>query len=67
MVRPVTLPSDWVCVGAPVANGTVSIGLGQDVTCTITNTAVAPTLTLVKEVTNNNWWHGGADGLVVDG
>ena len=51
------LPSDWVCVGAPVADGTVSVGLGQDVTCTITNTAVAPTLTLVKEVTNNDWWY----------
>jgi len=49
--------SDWSCVGAPVANGTVTIALDQDVTCTITNTAVAPTLTLVKAVTNTS---GGA-------
>ena len=29
-------PSAWLCVGAPVTNGTVSIALDQDVTCTIT-------------------------------
>jgi hypothetical protein len=45
-------PSDWVCVGAPVTNGTVTIGLDQDVTCTITNTAIPPTLTLAKTVSN---------------
>ena len=45
--------SAWVCVGAPVTSGTVTIGLDQDVTCTITNTAVPPTLTLVKTVSNS--------------
>ena len=34
---------------------------GDDVTCTITNDDVAPTLTLVKSVTNDNGGNAGAD------
>ena len=49
--------STWSCVGAPVASGTVTIALGQNAICTITNTAVPPTLTLVKQVVNTS---GGA-------
>ena len=60
-------PSDWLCIGAPVTNGTVSIALDQDVTCTITNTAVAPTLTLVKQVTNTVGRLGAADRLAAVG
>ena len=33
---------------------TIAIGLGDDVTCTITNDDNAPSLTLVKDVTNDN-------------
>ncbi len=36
------------------ASGTVSLALSDDKTCTITNTAIAPKLTLVKVVVNNN-------------
>ncbi|MFD6163669.1 hypothetical protein ACFWFR_00655 [Oerskovia sp. NPDC060287] len=41
---------DWVCDGATAADGVVSVGLRDDVTCTITNTWDGGTLTLVKEV-----------------
>ena len=49
---------DWTCVDASGATVTVTAGVvaltpGADVTCSITNTAVAPTLTLVKQVVND--------------
>ena len=67
--------STWSCVGAPVANGTVTIALDQDVTCTITNIAVAPTLTLVKAVTNTSggtaqptdWLLSATGGVTIEG
>ncbi|MDD9350389.1 hypothetical protein, partial [Mumia sp.] len=50
--------SQWVCVtdgtSLPVVAGSVSVGLGADVTCTITNDDAPGTLTLVKEVVNDN-------------
>jgi len=47
--------SSWDCDGATqVDDDTVTIALGEAATCTITNDDVAPSLTLVKEVTNNN-------------
>ena len=43
--------SDWVCTGAATATATsVTLAEGEHATCTITNTAVAPKLTLVKAV-----------------
>ena len=57
-------PSPWVCtkpgigqsgpVPVTVTDGQVAVGLGENVTCEITNTAVAPTLTLVKVVVNQS-------------
>ena len=42
------LASDWDCVGGSQTDGdTVAVGLGEDVTCTITNTAMGMT-TLLK-------------------
>ncbi len=47
--------SDWVCVGGTQNDGdTVTVAAGQNVTCTITNNDNAPSLTLVKEVINDN-------------
>ncbi|MCL3838415.1 prealbumin-like fold domain-containing protein [Aeromicrobium duanguangcaii] len=50
--------SDWVCISpdgpVPVVDGSVSVGLGQDLTCTITNDDAPAELTLVKEVVNDN-------------
>ena len=43
--------SDWVCTGVAAATTTsVTLAEGENATCTITNTAVAPKLTLVKVV-----------------
>ena len=36
------IASDWSCDGATVPDGTITAALGDDITCTITNTAVAP-------------------------
>jgi uncharacterized repeat protein (TIGR01451 family) len=44
--------SIWVCPGGTLVGSTVSVTSGANVTCTITNTASAPTLTLVKQVVN---------------
>jgi len=44
----------WSCDGGSLVNGVVTLGLAQNVTCTITNDDIAPKLTLVKTVTNDN-------------
>lgn len=46
--------SAWVCTGGTQNGAAVTIALGQNVTCTITNTAVPSTLTLVKIVDNGD-------------
>ncbi len=47
--------SGWVCTGASGSSTTsVTLALDENATCTITNTAQQPHLTLVKTVTNNN-------------
>ena len=63
--------SDWVCVGGTQSDGdTVAVGLGESATCTITNDDIAPSLTLVKTIVNDD---GGtvtdpdAFGLRIDG
>ena len=48
---------DWECSGGALEGSTLTIALGDAITCTITNTAQQPTLTLVKEVVNDS---GGA-------
>ncbi|HEY0775854.1 MAG TPA: hypothetical protein VGD51_17345, partial [Nocardioidaceae bacterium] len=57
-------PSPWVCtkpgigqsgpVPVTVTDGQVAVGLGENVTCEVTNTAIAPRLTLVKTVVNQS-------------
>lgn len=47
--------SEWVCTGGADATATsVTLDVGSDATCTITNSAEPSTLTLVKTVTNDN-------------
>jgi uncharacterized repeat protein (TIGR01451 family) len=48
--------SSWVCTGGGSFAGPdkITLGLGEDVTCTITNDDQAPSLTLVKHVVNDN-------------
>ncbi|MBO3086605.1 DUF7927 domain-containing protein [Cellulomonas fengjieae] len=58
--------NDWTCADGdtdlPVESGSVLIGLGQDVTCTVLNDDQPGTLTLVKEVVND----GGGTAEVTD-
>jgi hypothetical protein len=46
----------WSCIGVVNVGSNITLGLGQSAVCTITNDDIAPTLTLVKTVTNT---HGG--------
>lgn len=47
--------SGWVCVGGTQVDiDTITLALGETATCTITNDDIAPTLTLLKEITNND-------------
>ncbi|MBT8054868.1 MAG: hypothetical protein KJN69_13330 [Gammaproteobacteria bacterium] len=63
-------PISWVCVGGNQDGSSITLTLGQSATCTITNDDIAPTLTVVKNITNDD---GGtitdpnAFGLTVDG
>jgi len=49
--------SDWSCVkngGNPVSGSSVNIRLGDNVVCSITNDDNSPSLTLVKNIINDN-------------
>ncbi len=48
--------SAWTCTSGVTVNGSnqITLGLGQSTVCSITNDDNAPSLTLVKTVTNNN-------------
>ncbi|MBM9467668.1 DUF7927 domain-containing protein [Nakamurella leprariae] len=48
------MAGSWVCDGVTIEAGRITVGVGIDLTCTVTNTAQAPTLTLVKQVDNGN-------------
>ena len=61
------LPSDWVCVGAPVANGTVSVGLGQVGDVHDHEYGGCADVDVGEGGDEQRWWFGGADGLVVVG
>jgi hypothetical protein len=49
--------SEWSCAknnDKPVLGGSITLGLGDTAICTITNDDIAPSLTLIKEVKNDN-------------
>lgn len=46
--------SDWLCDAGQVDADTVTVVPGADITCEITNDDIAPTLTLVKNVVNDD-------------
>ncbi|MBW9208018.1 hypothetical protein KV097_18925, partial [Mumia sp. zg.B17] len=48
------VPGDWTCTGGELEGITVTVPNGGDVTCTITNDDQPATLTLVKEVVNDD-------------
>ncbi|MDH3385428.1 MAG: hypothetical protein OEL77_05395 [Nitrosopumilus sp.] len=46
---------EWSCVGDGIqVDNTITLGLDDSTTCTIINDDVAPTLTVIKNVINNN-------------
>jgi|GEM_PF-903215 len=47
-------PDWWSCTGGEASGNTVKLAVGENVTCTISNDDIAPTLRLVKNVVNNN-------------
>jgi uncharacterized repeat protein (TIGR01451 family)/LPXTG-motif cell wall-anchored protein len=53
--------SDWTCENGEVDGSVVTVPAHTDVTCTVTNTAIMPKLTLEKVVDNAN-----TDGTAVD-
>ena len=58
---------DWG--GDCAADGSVTLALDQDATCTITNDDISPTLTVIKTVVNDNGGTAAPDdfNLTVDG
>ena len=47
-------PSAWSCVGGTQNGANITLGLGQEATCTITNDDQQAYITVVKVVINNN-------------
>ena len=50
----------WSCVGGTLAGANLTLAQNQNATCTIVNDDIAPVLTLIKTLTNNN---GGTSAL----
>ena len=46
--------SGWVCVGGTQSGSNITVGIGGEATCTITNDDIAPKLHLRKVVVNDN-------------
>jgi len=46
--------SDWDCIGGTQNGDQITLGLGEEATCTVTNCDVAPKLKLVKLVENKD-------------
>jgi len=61
--------SAWNCDGGSFGGNTITLGLSDEVTCTITNDDIAPKLTLIKSVVNNNGGNAGVNdfGLSIGG
>jgi len=48
-------PDGWTCDGGDLDGATVTLGAGDEVTCVVTNRAVLPHLTLVKELDDRGY------------
>lgn len=62
-------PSQWSCDSGLLNGNEITLDVDQDITCTITNNDVAPTITLTKVVVNNNGGLAGVNefGLTIGG
>lgn len=47
--------SEWVCNGGSFENGTITLSAEDDVTCTITNTALPGEINIYKDVVNSSF------------
>ena len=59
----VSITGDSKCPAALA--GTITLDEGDDITCTITNDDIAPQLTLVKELTNDNGGNAAPDDFLL--
>ena len=55
----------WSCTGVQNTGNQITLGLGQSATCSIINNDVAPSLTLVKSVINDNGGRANASDWTV--
>lgn len=46
--------SSWVCTGGTQNGSSIAVGIGGEATCTITNDDIAPQLTVIKHVINDD-------------
>ncbi len=59
--------SDWSCTGTDTQSGsTITLGFGQSAVCTITNSDIAPQLTVIKHVVNKYGGTATADLFTMD-
>lgn len=49
-----SLTKDWVCDGGSLSNDQITLSAGQNVTCAIENSDIAPQLTVIKHVVIDN-------------
>ena len=49
-----TMTKDWSCDGGTLANDAITLAAGENVTCTIENSDIAPQLIVKKHVINDN-------------
>ncbi|HEU5056223.1 MAG TPA: hypothetical protein VFU21_06850, partial [Kofleriaceae bacterium] len=61
------LAGTWSCAGGSQSGASVTLAPDQSATCTITNDDIAPSLTLVKEVVNDNGGTAGAADWTLSG
>jgi len=58
---------DWQCTGdGSLVNNQLTLGPGETASCTIVNNDIAPRLTLLKSVTNDNGGAAIADGFTLN-
>ncbi len=57
--------SFWSCRGAAIARNVIRLAEGDRVVCQITNTAIAPRMTLIKQVDNGTGGSAGPDAWIL--
>ncbi len=58
--------SDWECVGGTQNGSNITVGIGEEATCTITNDDITPKLIVIKHVINDNGGTKGASDFTME-